>query len=179
MGQSGLVDYGIQTDKSDYRVHVGFEGGYIYFFETRKGQMALENSNYELKRGRVPKAEQDTYAGYPVPWENISGCEEIKIPDDLRNKYFPCRGATTYEKGDSAIAITKGMLLRGLIPIRLIAAEVSEKDLQIKGFDLIVSPRFTIQVKCDMKAGRGGTGNLFLQTRERHLKDIQPDKSRL
>ena len=173
MGQSGLIDYGIQKDLSDYRAHVGFQGGYIYFYETRKGREVLMNGNYNLKKGRVPGAPQITFAGYPVPWRNIEGCEEIKIPDDLREKYCPHAGATTYKKGDNAVVVVKEMLLRGLIPIKLTGKEVDEKDLQIKGEDLIVSTNFSIQVKCDMAAGRGGTGNLFLQTAERHFKNIQ------
>lgn len=176
MGQRSLVDYGIQTDESDYRAHVGFAGGIVYFFETQKGQEVLEGGNYIYKRGRIPNAPQDTFGGYPVPWKDVGGCQEIDIPADILDKYKPKKTDTTYKKGDAAIATIKAMLLRGLIPVNLMGVEVEEKDLQIRGEDIIVSANFSIQVKCDWMAGRGGWGNLFFQTEEIHLKGIQHEQ---
>lgn len=173
MGERSLVNYGIQCDESTYRAHVGFAGNVVYFFETEIGQEALEKGNYEYKKGRVAGAPQDTFAGYPVPWKDVRGCLEIEIPEDILGKYKPKRTDTTYVKGNAATSVVKAMLLRGLIPVSLIGIEVEEKDLQIRGEDIIVSVDFSIQVKCDWKAGRGGWGNLFFQTEERHLHGIQ------
>lgn len=177
VGERSLVDYGIQSDKSTYRAHVAFGGGFVYFFETQRGHEALERGHYIYKRGRVPNAHQDTFGGYPVPWRDVMGCLEIEIPKDILGSHKPKQGDTTYKKGDAATAVVKVMLLRGLIPVSLAGIEVEEKDLQIRGEDIIVSTSFSIQVKCDWIAGRGGTGNLFFQTKEVHLRGIQDARS--
>lgn len=175
VGKRSLVDYGIGDDKSDYRAHVGFGGDVVYLFETQKAREALirgkEVDRYEYKRGRVPGASQDTFAGYPVPWMDIEGCLEIDIPGDILEKHKPREKDTTYVKGDAAEAVIKEMLFGGFLPMSLDGIEVDDKSLQIDGLDFAVS--VSLQVKCDWRAGRGGWGNLFLQTAEIHERGIQ------
>jgi hypothetical protein len=47
--------------------------------------------------------------------------------------------------------------------------EVDDWEFQVRGVDLVLARRVTIQVKCDYNAGNAGTGNLYIQTKECNL----------
>jgi len=50
------------------------------------------------------------------------------------------------------------------------AKESEQKDVQLRGTDILVACNKRIQVKCDYRSGKkpNGTGNLFLQKSERN-----------
>ena len=85
----------------------------------------------------------------------------------LNKKYSFC--SDTSIKGQWAVDIVKHSLKLGMVPFKFKVDEITDKDLQIKGKDIIAVNSFSIQVKCDWSAGpkeKGGTGNLYIQTHE-------------
>jgi len=168
-GNRELVDYGIGNDKSDFRIHVGYKTQHIFVFPTEEGRKALEEtSGIRLKNIQIGKI--TTAQGYPVPISSIKDIQEILIPIDIYKKYqIHQKNDDTSIKGIKAIEISVEMLKRGLIKLPLNISTIGEKDLQIKGQDIIVCSKVIIQVKCDFLAGNknyGGTGNIFLQIKE-------------
>ena len=169
-----LINYGIQSEKSEYRMHVCFGIEMIYFFKVTDGLNIVKSKKYPVKPAYIEGIR--TAEGCAAPWNAINGCSEIPIPTDILSNVNCKAKETTYSKGNKAIIVAKNMILRGLIPFNLNVREVEEKDLQIMGEDIIVKMETSIQVKCDYYGGSkelGGTGNLYLQIKEIHLKGIQ------
>lgn len=164
-----MVEYGISQCESKFCVHVGFQVGCIYMFPTSAGQEAVENKLGIVRSANQPGVVYATARGRAVPWRQVRGIEEIRIPEDILTRLSCQRRESTSIKGHKALMVVKELLLRGLLPIELQLGEVKESDLQIKGFDIIVRANLTIQVKCDYRCGTrdlGGTGNVYLQTHE-------------
>ena len=163
-GNTRLLEYGIQTDESDYRIHVSFGAGSAYFFPTASGKKAIDS---EL--GRPFAASQRgtkliTSTGRKVPWEQIDGCREINIPDSWLKKADCKKTDSTTVKGQKAQKVAIGLLKRGLVPLPINCRIITEKQIQIQGKDLIITPEaFSIEVKCDFF---GGLYGLALQTHE-------------
>jgi hypothetical protein len=133
----------------------------IYVYKTSAGIKTISTGEFSERPAYQNGIK--TASGYLVPPSRIPGIVRIKIPDSLWN-------ITEYDnlgtKGTKAVAIVRYAIVNGLFPIAMQAEEVSERDLQISGTDIIVSAKAHIQVKCDYKGGEGGTGNLYLQTAE-------------
>lgn len=170
LGNTKLVDHGIQTDESDIRIHIGVYSKCAYIFKTRKGYEAIDPSRHRP----VPVYTQgiETAQGYLIKPEEIQGCSIVPIPDKLftasRICSYPEKGYQG-QKGQAATFITAEMLKMGLIAINLQIIEVNDKTMQIRGEDIHIKTDVTIQVKCDYRAGAGHqrcTGNLFLQIKE-------------
>lgn len=166
LGNTQLVAYGIQTEKSDLRVHVSVVARRIYVFKTSDGVRALSSTDCvkQVRTGNFITAN-----GKPVPLNSIQGCATIEIPSDIFALAKFLEDDTTSGKGNKAVFVVKEMLKRGLIPITATPEEITDRDLQIQGTDIIITARARIQVKCDWRAGHrefGGTGNLFLQISE-------------
>lgn len=171
IGNNRLIDYGIQNDGSDFRVHVGYQAQHIYVFPTQAGRDALEREQLrsELKRGGQPGVNGHTYEGYAVPISSIDNIQSILIPIDIYQKTPIYREMTTTEKGTRAVYVVVEMLKRQLIKLPINVSLVSDKDMQIQGTDILIHSRLRLQVKCDYLAGErqfNGTGNLFIQTAE-------------
>lgn len=172
LGNKKLVNYGILQEQSDYRAHVGYLVHKVYIFPTESGRKAVE----EAKRTGINiftatqlGMDKPTAEGYAIPTSRIEGLQEKEIPYDLWNKHKIHREALEEIKGMCAAQIVYDMLKRGLIPLPVNVDLNNNVILQIKGTDIIINSRLKIQVKCDYKAGdinAGGTGNLFLQTKE-------------
>ena len=169
LGNTQLVDYGIQNDESDVRMHVGVLAQKVYVFKTQDGKDSIK-SHHRI----VPVFTKGikTATGYVVPVGEMINCDAIDIPQDIymasQITRYPEKGAQG-EKGKAAVYIAVEMLKRGLIPISLKITEVNEKTMQIKGEDVNVKANVKIQVKCDYRAGNGHhrcTENLFLQISE-------------
>ena len=172
MGNTTLVDYGIQTEESDIRAHVAVYAHKVYVYRTEQGRAVLEGHLiYRLVpvyTGRVKTAE-----GYLVPPSDIDGCRGYTIPDDVFSMsgigQLPERGHQG-EKGRAAVYIVNQMLQGGLIPVPMTVTEIDDKAMQIQGVDVYTQANVNIQIKCDYRAGKGAhprcTGNLFLQVRE-------------
>ena len=166
IGNTQLVEYGIRTERSDYRAHVCFKVKHVYLFKTKCGVEAIDNKSY-----RVVGAWQrgiKTAEGHAVPLGDIEH-KSIKIPEELM-RADPGDTQDLNVKGRAAARIVYNMLTKGAVPLPQIAKEIKEKDLQLDGCDIItISQELRVQVKCDYKGGDrhlGGTGNLFLQTKE-------------
>jgi len=165
-GNTRLIDYGIQTEESDIRIHVCFGIGRIYSYETARGAETIKDGRYRERK--VWQKGINTAVGYAVPLDDLEH-KSIKIPEELMGGN-PGDISDLNAKGRAAVDVVRKMLIRGMIPLPQIAREVNEKDLQLSGCDIItISQELKIQVKCDYKGGDkhlGGTGNLFLQTKE-------------
>jgi len=160
-----LVEYGIRTEQSDYRIHVSFCNGKAYAFPTENGRKAINPDKHKEFQAGQPGVSYITGIGYKVPWTDIDDCQEIGVPDDvLRHASFQKEAPTT-EKGQKAMIVACELLQRGMVQMPMRACVITEKDLQIRGQDLIVTSRLVIQVKCDYWAGLYG---LSMQTAERN-----------
>jgi len=158
-----LVEYGINQYESNFCIHVGFKVEMLFIYETIYMQNLLLNNSYRLVSAFQKGIE--TARGLLVPWDN-SEFITITLPP-LNKRYSFCKNTSI--KGQWAVDITKHALKKGLIPFKFKVDEITEKDMQIKGKDIIAIGSFSIQVKCDWDAGpkeKGGTGNLFIQTHE-------------
>jgi len=166
-GNTRLVEYGIQNEKSDIRVHVGVVTRRAYVYDTDSGQAAVATGKYREANaytGRII-----TGVGCLVPPREIEGCKVIPIPSALLERICFDEKDSTTTKGQKAVEAVKHMLEIGSIPIALTVDEIADKGMQIDGLDIAVGSKVKIQVKCDWKCGPrawGGTGNLFLQVAE-------------
>lgn len=170
-GNTRLVSASILDEESDFRVHVGYKAQHIYVFSTLDGKKAYERADgiLPLKSGSQPGVGGKTFEGYPVPIGFIDDVQSILIPIDIYQKFPIYRELTTTERGLRATCIVFEMLKRQLIKLPIVVNVIDDKDLQIRGTDIIVSSKLKIQVKCDYLAGErgfGGSGNLFLQKAE-------------
>lgn len=165
---SKLVEYGILTEESDYRVHVCFGEGYIYRYGTKCGVEACRSGKFKQRMARQPNFPHPTAMGNLVPPDEIETCLRIQIPQELLMNVSCRKEEDTSAKGSKAVEVVRRMLLGGFIPIEVSPRIIRERDIQIKGLDIEVEGRATIQVKCDYDGGKLGTGYLFLQTEERN-----------
>lgn len=169
MDANGLVEYGIKEETAMFRIHVCPLAGVVYVFRTRDVQRLIETEKFELRLVQV--GDRITARGYLVPIGSIPGLIEVEIPHEVRERVLLVRAASTDEKGQAAERAVKYMLSHGLIPLPLSCDTVNDRDLQIAGIDLVAYGTVSIQVKLDFNGGsrqRGGTGNCFIQTAERH-----------
>ena len=175
MNQTSLVDYGIQNEESDIRVHVCPQIRRVYVYPTNCGVEAIETNVYRRVFGYQPGWDKPTSEGYLVPPDCIKNCVELMFRELAWNALNFKEDDTTSTKGDKAVTLVKSMLKRGLLPLPTESEVIDERDMQISGTDIFVKANclkerdIRIQVKCDFKGGRknlGGSGNLFLQVRE-------------
>lgn len=180
MNQASLVDYGIHTEQSDVRVHVCPAVRRVYVYPTASGVAVVMTGKYPLRQAYQPGWPEPTAEGYLVPPEDIPNCVELKFRDLVWDALAFDRAESTTNKGDKAVRLVKLMLKHGLLPlpsVPSVSRVVEEKNMQVEGTDILVHANqlrerdVRIQVKCDFYGGRrelGGTGNLFLQVRERN-----------
>lgn len=160
-----LINYGIQNEKSDIRAHVSSTASAVYLFPTEEGSKALKVGFYPLRT--VTTGSIITAQGYAIPTSHIKNIYYIKIPTNIIDKEKIYITDSTKIKGDKAVNIVKMMLLARLIPLPMTVDEITDKNIQIDGTDIIVKRGdIKIQVKCDYKAGSPGTNNIFLQISE-------------
>lgn len=167
-----LVDYGIQNEQSDLRCHVSVCNATVYVFTTKSGQRAIQDHPEIAGRPAFQDGVNGATAyGYPMPIRHIRGITSIKIPQYLFMDANFLQSDTTTQKGNKAVHIIKEMLKKNLIPFNFDVTEITDRTMQIKGMDILVSAKYKIQVKCDWRAGE--TRNVYLQTAERNpLKRI-------
>jgi len=165
MNQNELVEYGIQTEKSDVRVHVCVKAQKAYVYKTVDGNRAIQNGNYPL----APTVTNDTLTakGYLVPPEDIAGIQII-YPGKLFEEVGFYEAQTTTEKGNCAVNLVAKLLEKGDFPLHKSYKKVNNKDMQIDGVDIEIYIKGRIQVKCDWNGGIGPgcTGNLYIQVAE-------------
>ncbi len=162
-----LVQYGIQTEGSHYRAHVGYVAQHVYVFPTESGRRCVESGKYTETVVKTQGIE--TAKGFKVPTSHVAGLAEILIPLEIHQRFRIESYMSTGQKGRLATFIVAEMMKGGLIPLPVAVDITDAKALQISGTDIIIGASLHVQVKCDYKAGNqryGGTGNLFLQTEE-------------
>lgn len=168
-GNRQLIEYGIQTENSDYRAHVGYKTQHIFVFPTKNGLKEVVKFNNIGKRTVSIDGKTITAKGYPISISSIEGMQSIFIPQDIYKKYTIYPDMATTIKGQLAVQIVFEMLKRTLISLPINVDIKNNKAIQIKGTDIVINSKLKIQVKCDFNAGdkkHGGTGNVFLQTDE-------------
>jgi hypothetical protein len=131
---TGLTDYGIQTEESDYRVHVSFTAKAVYVYPTKCGVAAIKSGLYREINAWQPGYNFPTAKGCLVPPTHIEQCREIAIPPDILREVDCRQDDSTPVKGQKAVRVVGAMLVRGLIPINTIPSAIGDKDLQIRGF---------------------------------------------
>lgn len=167
IGNSTLVDYGIQTEGSSLRAHVCVIVQRIYVYPTACGIQAIKTGKYTARP--VYTGAIQTATGYAVPWNEIPRCVSVGVPNWLMSRAAFDEDDTTTKKGEKAVWLCKTMLEFGAFPLPSMPEVIDDTRLQIEGTDIIITMNARIQVKCDYRGGakeHGGTGNLFLQTAE-------------
>lgn len=166
-GNTTLVEYGIQTEESDLRIHVSVATRSIYVYETRFGVEAILSGKHRKKPARTEGIV--TAIGYIVPPIKIEGCQRIEIPLDVFADADFRKSDMESERGRKAEWVVNQMLDRGLIPTPTKIQKIVDRGSQIRGADTVASTDNKIQIKCDWRAGErelGGSGYLFLQIKE-------------
>lgn len=171
LGNTELVDYGIQSEESDLRAHVCIAVERIYVYPTAAGLAACETGRY-IKRPAyswINGTKIKTAEGYLVPPDDIDGCVFMQIPKWLIDKTVLSQANTTTEKGNKAVSIVMAFIKAGGFPFPINGRAIEDYNLQVLGLDILVGINARIQVKCDYEGGPrglGGTGNLYLQVAE-------------
>jgi hypothetical protein len=156
-----LINYGIQDEQSDWRIHISVCNNTAYIFQTKDGKREVENGRYRLRP--VFQRGIKTAMGAAVPIGNIPGILKIFIPYSILRQVGFAPEDGTSEKGKKAAQVVVEMLKLGLLPFFGSFKEITDTGLQIRGTDIQVGA-VRIQVKCDWNAGN--TGNIYLQTQE-------------
>lgn len=168
IGNTQLVQYGIQTERSDVRAHVCVTAKSLYVYPTANGIACLDNPRY--REVNVPTGSFITARGRIVPPTAIDGCMLVPIPVDILARIPILRTDTPTVKGRKATEIVAMLLRQGFFPAVLAPLVITATDLQYEGVDIVATANIRIQVKCDFDGGGsreiGCTGNLFLQTAE-------------
>lgn len=165
-GNTVLIEYGIQNEKSDLRAHVSVVGRCVYVYRTETALSVIASNKY--RKVPVMTGNIVTATGYVVPPSDIANIKIVDIPEKIMLLANFSQFDSTSAKGDKAVKIIKWLLKSGLFPLAAMPEVITDKDLQIEGTDILVKLESRIQVKCDYKAGdrSGCTGNLFLQVSE-------------
>jgi hypothetical protein len=167
-----MINYGIQNEESDLRAHVSVCNATVYLFTPENARKAIEcHPEVHPKNAFQTGVSFATANGYPMPIKFINGLKSIKIPQYIFENACFLESDNTSIKGNKAVYIVKEMLKINLIPFAFNVDEITDRTMQIRGTDIIVSARYRIQIKCDWRIGE--TGNIYLQTQERNpLKRI-------
>ncbi len=166
-----LYDYGIYTEQSDIRAHVGPLAKTVYVYKTQEmiNYIDQNKETIPIKYASQQGWSQPTASGYTVPIADLSFIRKVQwysYPWDT----FPPRTASTSERGAAAVHIVCELLRLGRFPLFFDGAEEStDRNIQISGTDIVVTGTHKIQVKCDYPAApreMGGYGNLYIQIQE-------------
>lgn len=162
-----LHNYGIMTEQSDIRAHVGVANKTIYAFKTASAIEAIEKHKPKTRPAYQPGVGHATAEGWLVQPDMIDDMRYLPYYSWSGWDYFSQK-MTTSEKGDLAVECIIECLSIGRFPLWIDAKESSDKSVQISGTDILLVMDKRIQVKCDWYAGEKpkGTGNLFLQKSE-------------
>jgi len=174
-GNTSLIDHGIQTENSHLRVHVCPVVEKLYVYPTRRGIEAIHSGLFRKVNGYQKGIETATASGYLVPPFEIKECVALSVRSEVWDYLRFSETDHLTVKGKKAERLVLQMIKRGLFPIPAMPTGITDKDIQIRGADIIIKSGsltkddIVIQVKCDYKGGEreaGGSGNLFLQVAE-------------
>jgi hypothetical protein len=171
---TNLVEYGIQEESSDVRIHVCPQVRRLYVFRTNDAKVAIKAANVSQRNAYqlIDGVRVLTAVGFVVAWDSIANCIQIPLRNELWHKYCIDANMPEAQKGYIAEQMVIAGLRLGVIPLPLDVQASAQFDEQMAGVDIVI-PATTIQVKCDYRGGSkelGGTGNLFLQVSEYNPK---------
>lgn len=163
-----LHKYGIDDEQSDIRAHVSLPGKYVTVYRTADMVSLIANNSYRQRTATQPGVDFVTARGWLVPL-----CD-IQPQYALKSEAFPWHRwdhdkMNCAQKGDMAVTCVKAAIIANKFPLWVCGYVNGDKELDIKGTDIIVSAKRHIQVKYDAPAypkEEGGTGNLYIQTHE-------------
>jgi len=171
MSNTELCKYGIFNYNATHCIHVGFKTAMLFVYDT---EQMIAHINYK-------KDEFQPYQKAPAFQKSIQTADGFLVPYDLFfinainihsiMVHYPDNEKLIDEstKSKMSINIIKTALQNNMVNFQLKAREVTDKEKQIEGQDIIIVNNIIIQVKCDWYAGpkeKGGTGNLYVQTHE-------------
>lgn len=182
MKNTKLVNYGIHTEESDWRLHVCVLARKVYAFPREAALPAVQRRALGGQDGHkqvfTPTIDGPvmTATGYAIPVTEIDPIYGITVPQGWLGHDFDQKARITIHKdmdtavkGQKAERLVRNMWTHGYLnflrPISI--QEVRSFGQQISGIDLkILMP--SLQVKCDFRGGEGlnCTGNLFIQLSE-------------
>lgn len=162
-----LVEYGLPTEDSDIRAHVSVVAGKVYVFPTKPAAELCKNGKYPSKLAYQPGVSYATARGYVVPWMDIPNIVPVAASRFIGEQNFR-ESDSTSAKGEKAANVVEKLIRLGWFPLPVMPIVSEDTEIQRKGIDIIVEGTWRIQVKCDYRAGEGGTGNLYLQIAERN-----------
>lgn len=165
-----LVRCGIyDEDGSIIRCHVSIKANKVYVFSVDDVR-SLDLSKYFEAGAHQPGIKTATALGRLVPPTDIPNMAEYPIPEPLATHAKPFEKASTSVKGQIAVSIVKELLKCRVIKLPMTITEITDRQMQISGTDILIMATVKIQVKCDWNAGPksipGCTGNLYIQTHE-------------
>lgn len=155
IGNTKLVEHGIQTESSTLRAHVGVEAGIVYVFSTKNALRVISSKTYKRRpvKSEVEGQQIITATGYAVPVLDLSP-RQVYARDIINSVGFVNGGyLSSSDKGRKAQLVVEGLLKSGRFPLPVSPAIVSDANLQRDGYDLIVSGEWRVEVKCDWRAG--------------------------
>lgn len=164
-----LVDYGIADEQSDIRAHVTIPGRQIVVFKTADMQTLITQKKYPERKATQPGVKGlVTGVGVVVP---IIDIESYCI---LKSSIFPWdkynyKAMSIVECGNAAVTVVKAAIRANRFPLWVCGIVTTDKEIDIQGTDIIVKATRRIQTKHDWGAYSredGGTGNVFIQTKE-------------
>ena len=157
---TGLVEYGIEDETTDYRAHVCPLVRRVYVFETKSGIEAVKESGLESVAvysacakhwGHKPdcpicsgKGKVLTALGFPVPVTTIPGVVEVSLPREWWEKAGIDESQSTSEKGDRAVRIVAGMIKTGRFPFMVSQEFITDRDIQISAFGRVSGGGFFV-----------------------------------
>ena len=161
-----LVEYGIQKEQSDIRVHVGFESEYIAIFETEKARQAIKEYDPYIAPTYVNGVK--TAEGWLVRPEQIEGMKKFKMPDIRKRFGFDKAGKSTSKKGQCAVDVVRYIVEQGKFPYDVVHfEETPELEYQYKGIDGILTTKSGRKLFVEIKAdGKGCAPFLYVQKSE-------------
>ncbi len=165
-----LVEYGINEEESDIRAHVSILGKQVIVFKTQEVRGLISEHKYRTSQATQPGVNGlITAEGLLVPISDITGRYVLRSADCPWPDNEAYQNMTLVQKGDWAVKVVRASIVHNKFPLWVAGVEVIDKEIDIRGMDIIISARRRIQVKHDWGAydrKHGGTGNVFIQTKE-------------
>ena len=172
IGNTKLVEYGIQTEDSDWRAHVCVNAGKVYVFPTKLAVPLVGNGMHRVipVRTLINGRWIVTAQGCAVPALSIPRVVPVGAKHFIDKAHFNSEDSTTI-KGEKAVDVVQALLRVGWFPLPWDTSIIDDIEMQRNGLDIVVSGKHRIQVKCDFNGGEPAdrprvTGNLFLQIAE-------------
>ena len=154
IGNTKLVEYGIQTEDSDWRAHVCVNAQKVYVFPTKLAAPLVDSGNY----AHIPVytwirgQKIQTATGIAVPALSVPRVVPVGAKYFIEKAHFNEEDSTTI-KGEKAVDVVQALLRVGWFPLPWDTSIVSDVEMQRSGLDIVVSGRHRIQVKCDFRGG--------------------------